>query len=141
MADRELILAKAAAVKKHLKRIEVKRGNSMETFARDLDRQDIVLFNLQMAIQNCVDIAAHIVGEEGLGIPGSTSELFYSLEENGYLQPEIAEKMVRAVGFRNLLVHEYGKIDIEQVYTLAHEHLGDLNDYLVSIFKKTGIVV
>jgi hypothetical protein len=39
-----------------------------------------------------VDIAAHIVGEEGFGVPGSTNELFYLLEENGYLQPEITKK-------------------------------------------------
>jgi uncharacterized protein YutE (UPF0331/DUF86 family) len=96
-------------------------------------------FNLQMAIQNCVDIAAHIVGEKGFGVPGSTNELFYLLEENGYLQPEITEKRTRAVGFRNLMVHEYAKIDIEQVYVSVHEHLDDLNDYLVSVFKEVGI--
>lgn len=139
MVDRDLIVAKAAAVQKHLKRIEAKRGNNLEAFTQDIDRQDIVLFNLQMAIQNCVDIAAHIVGEEGFGIPGSTNELFYLLEENGYLPLEITEKMTRAVGFRNLMVHEYAKIDIEQIYIIAHEHLDDLNDYLVLIFKKTGI--
>ena len=141
MVDRELIVAKAATVRKHLKRIEIKRGDSLETFTNDIDRQDIVFFNFQMAIQNCVDIAAHIVGEEGFGVPGSTNELFYLLQENGFLQSEIAEKMARAVGFRNLMVHEYAKIDIEQVYTFAHEHLRDLNDYLVEIFKKSGIAV
>lgn len=139
MVDRDLIVAKAAAVRKHLKRIEYKREISLETFTKDIDCQDIVLFNFQMAIQNCVDIAAHIVGEKGFGIPGSTNELFHMLEENGFLQLEIAEKMARAVGFRNLMVHEYAKIDIELVYTLAHENLDDLNDYLVSIFLKTGI--
>lgn len=77
MVDRDLIIAKAAAVKKHLKRIEAKRETSLANFKKDIDRQDIVLFNLQMAIQNCVDIAAHIVGEESLGVPGSTTELFY----------------------------------------------------------------
>jgi len=139
MVDRELIVAKAATVKKHLKRIEAKRGNSLEAFKNDIDRQDIVFFNLQMAIQNCVDIAAHIVGEKGFGVPGSTNELFYLLEENGYLQPEITEKMTRAVGFRNLMVYEYAKIDIEQVYVSVHEHLDDLNDYLVSVFQEVGI--
>ena len=139
MVDRDLIIAKAAAVKKHIKRIEAKRETDLHTFTKDIDRQDIVLFNFQMAIQNCVDIAAHIVGEKGFGIPGSTNELFYMLEENGFLQLEIAEKMARAVGFRNLMVHEYAKIDIEQVYTFAHEHLTDFTDYLVSIFQKTGI--
>jgi uncharacterized protein YutE (UPF0331/DUF86 family) len=139
MVDRELIVAKAATVRKHLKRIEIKRGDSLEAFTNDIDRQDIVFFNFQMAIQNCVDIAAHIVGERGFGVPGSTNELFYLLEENGYLQPEITEKMTRAVGFRNLMVHEYAKIDIEQVYVSVHEHLDDLNDYLVSVFKEVGI--
>jgi uncharacterized protein YutE (UPF0331/DUF86 family) len=47
--------------------------------------------------------------------------------------------MTRAVGFRNLMVHEYAKIDIEQVYVSVHEHLDDLNDYLVSVFKEVGI--
>ena len=139
MVDRDLIVAKAAAVKKHLRRVDAKRGSSLETFAKDVDRQDIVMFNLQMAIQNCVDIAAHIVGEEGFGIPGSTNELFYLLEENGYLPQEITEKMASAVGFRNLMVHEYAKVDIEQIYTIACERLDDLNDYLVAIFQKTGI--
>ncbi|MEE4265727.1 MAG: HepT-like ribonuclease domain-containing protein [Desulfobacteraceae bacterium] len=95
MVDRDLIVAKAAKVKKHLKRIEAKRGNSLEAFKNDIDRQDIVFFNLQMVIQNCVDIAAHIVGEKGFGIPGSTNELFYMLQENGYLPPEIADLSVK----------------------------------------------
>lgn len=42
MVDRDLIIAKAAAVKKHLKRVEVKRGNSLEAFIKDIDRQDII---------------------------------------------------------------------------------------------------
>ncbi len=93
-----------------------------------------------MAIQNCIDIAAHIVSEEGLGIPGSTNEMFYLLEENGYLNNELTEKMVKAVGFRNLIVHEYGKIDLEQVFEVAQEDIGDLNEYLVLIFQSLGLV-
>ena len=139
MVDHDLIIAKAAAVKKHIKRIAHKRGTRLEAFKNDIDRQDIVLFNLQMAIQNCVDIAAHIVGDEGFGVPDNTTELFYLLEENGYLPREIAEKMARAVGFRNLMVHEYARIDIEQVYVFANENTNDLNGYLVSIFQKTEI--
>ena len=118
---------------------EAQGDSSLESFKKDIDRQDIVMFNLQMAIQNCVDIAAHIVGEEGFGIPDSTNALFYLLDENGYLPQEITEKMANAVGFRNLMVHEYAKIDIEQIYIIACEHTDDLNDYLVAIFQKTGI--
>ena len=135
MADRDLILAKAGAIEKYLNRIKIKRETDLKTFLADIDRQESVLFNLQMAIQNCIDIAAHIVGDEGLGVPGSTNEMFYLLEEHGLLGPQLVEKMVKAVGFRNLVVHEYGKVDLEQVLDIAHKGVDDLQKYIASILK------
>ena len=135
MADRDLILAKAGAIEKYLNRIKIKRETDLKTFLADIDRQESVLFNLQMAIQNCIDIAAYIVGDEGLGVPGSTNEMFYLLEEHGLLGPQLVEKMVKAVGFRNLVVHEYGKVDLEQVLDIAHKGLDDLQKYVASVLK------
>lgn len=85
MVDRDLILAKASSMKSHLNRVIKKRNIDLETFLKDIDCQESILFNLQMAIQNCIDIAAHIISEEGFGVPGSTNEMFYLLEENGYV--------------------------------------------------------
>lgn len=112
MIDQNVILAKAGRVNGHLKRIREKRAVTEAEFLSDLDRQESVLFNLQMAIQGCIDIAAHIISDEALGVAGSTNEMFYILQENGYLQPELTEKMVAAIGFRNLIVHEYGNVDL-----------------------------
>lgn len=140
MVDSDIILAKSSSVKRHLNRVIEKRHTDLQTFLQDIDRQESILFNLQMAIQNCIDIAAHIVSEEGLGVPGSTNEMFYLLEENGYLNNELAEKMVKAVGFRNLIVHEYGKIDLEQVFEVAQEDIKDLNEYLVFLFQRLNLV-
>ncbi len=138
MVDRDLILAKAGSVQKYLSRIMEKRNTDLQIFLKDLDRQESILFNLQMAVQNCIDIAAHIISEEGFGVPGSTNEMFYLLEENGYLDSELTEKMVKAVGFRNFIVHEYGKIELKQVFEVAQQDIKDLDEYLVSIFKKLG---
>ena len=88
-------LAPLSAIKRHCKRITDKAGVDVETFKIDLDRQESVLFNLQMAIQNCIDIAAHIVSEEGYGVPGSSNELFYFLEENDFLEKRLTEKRYR----------------------------------------------
>ena len=139
MVDRDLILAKASSVKRHLKRVIEKRNVDLQTFLKDIDCQESILFNLQMAIQNCIDIAAHIISEEGFGVPGSTNEMFYLLEENGYLDTDLTEKMVKAVGFRNLIVHEYGKVELKQVFAVAQNNIEDLNEYLRSIFKKSGL--
>ncbi|MBI4596389.1 MAG: DUF86 domain-containing protein [Candidatus Tectomicrobia bacterium] len=75
--DRDLILAKASSMLRHLKRVREKRATDFQTFIEDLDRQESILFNIQMAVQDCIDIAAHIISEEGFGLPGSTNDMFY----------------------------------------------------------------
>ena len=42
--------------------------------------------------------------------------MFYFLEENSYLDTDLTEKMIKAVGFRNLIVHEYARLELEQVF-------------------------
>jgi len=139
LIDHNIVLLKAGSVKRHVNRIIEKRNVDLQTFLNDIDRQEIILFNLQMAIQNCIDIAAHIVSEEGLGVPGSISEMFYLLQEKGYIDGELSEKMIKAVGFRNLLVHSYGKVEIRQVYEIIHKHIQDLSKFLITILDRLGI--
>ena len=139
MVDKDLVLTKAGNVKKHLRRVEKKAKTDIKTFLKDLDRQEIIAFNLEVAVQNCIDIAAHIIGAEGLGVPGSTAEMFYLLEENDYLSSELTEKMIKAVGLRNLIAHEYGKIDLKQIYEISQNDYKDLNTYLVAIFEKLDL--
>ena len=140
MIDRDVILTKAYKVEHHPCRIKEKREISLDKFLDDLDCQESILFNLQMALQNCIDLAAHILSDEELGLAGSTSEMFYMLQENGYLKSELTENMVAAVGFRNLVVHEYGNIDLKQVYQIAHENVDDIEHFMKAILKKSEIV-
>jgi uncharacterized protein YutE (UPF0331/DUF86 family) len=139
LADSDLILARAGSVRSHLKRVFEKRNVDLDGFLKDIDRQESILFNIQMAVQNCIDIAAHIISENGLGVPGSTTEMFYLLEKHGYLNHDLTGRMVKAVGFRNLIVYEYGKIELEQVYEIAQNDITDLNEYLKAIIKKLGL--
>ena len=140
MVDRDLIIAKAASVRVHLDRIAAKAGTDLQVFMSDRDRQDVVSFNLHLAIENCIDIAAHIISENGWGVPGSASEMFYLLEDRGILDPELTERMIKAVGLRNLIVHEYGKIDLSLLFATVRNNLNDLNSYLSNIFKKLDIL-
>ena len=139
MVHPNLILAKAGSVKSHLNRVIERRNIDLNCFMEDIDRQEIILFNIQAAVQNCIDIAAHIISEEGFGVPGSTTEMLYILRKHGYLDNNLTQKMVKAIGFRNLIVHEYGKIELKQVYEIAQNDLNDLNEYLKSILKKLGL--
>ena len=137
--DLDIVIAKATAARKHLKRVREKSAVSLDAFTADNDLQDILMFNLLAAIQNIIDVAAHIISEQGLGAPGSTNEMFYLLEENGYLNAKLTEKMVKAVGFRSLIVHEYTRLDLKQVLQVAQKDITDLDKFLKAVFDKLGI--
>lgn len=139
MVNKDLMLTKAAAVKRHLSRISEKIQCEYEIFISDIDTQESILFNLQMAIQNCIDIAAHIISDESLGLASSNNEMFYILEENGYLSLELTEKMVKAVGFRNLVVHEYAKLNLKNVFQIAQNDIKDISDFLKSVFTQSKL--
>ena len=139
MVDHDLVLAKAGLIRRHLRRIKEKGGLDLEAFLSDLDRQEVISFNLHLAIENCTDLAAHIISEEGLGVPGSASEMFYLLEDSGYINSQLTEKMIKAVGLRNLIVHEYDKIDLTRLFEIVLKDTKDINDFIVSIFKRLGI--
>lgn len=139
MLDRDLIIAKAASIRAHLDRIAAKTEVDLPVFLGDVDRQDVVSFNLHLAIENCIDIAAHIISENGWGVPGSASEMFYVLETKGMLDPALTERMVKAVGLRNLIVHEYGNMDLKRLFSTVRKDLDDLNSFLSIIFRKLNI--
>ena len=139
MVDLDLILAKSGLIQKHLKRIAAKSNVDLEIFISDIDRQEVISFNLHLAIENCIDIAAHIISEEGFGMPGSASDMFYLLEENSYFGAELAERMVKTIGLRNLIVHEYAKVELDRLYQIVQKDIGDINDFLAAVFKKLGI--
>ena len=102
MVDRSIIIAKATGIEKCLERINKKCSASLELFKNDEDSQDIILFNLLQAIQGCVDLAAHVVSDEGYGMAGSLREFFYLLQEQGIITGDLAYRLAGAVGFRKI---------------------------------------
>ena len=139
MVDRDLIIAKAASARTHLDRIASRAGADLQVFMSDLDRQDVVSFNLHLAVENCIDIAAHIISENDWGVPGSANEMFYLLEDRGILDPKLTERMIKAVGLRNFIVQEYGNINLKRLFATVSKDLNDLRTFLTIIFRKLGI--
>jgi uncharacterized protein YutE (UPF0331/DUF86 family) len=133
MVDASLILRKISRVRNNLSRLREKEKISLKSFKEDLDIQDIVLHNLQLAIQGCIDIGSHIISDEGWGIAGSLSEIFYILQEKGVIRGDLTEKMVSVVGFRNILIHEYDEINLNIVHDILQNHLIDIDEFLLSV--------
>jgi uncharacterized protein YutE (UPF0331/DUF86 family) len=70
-----------------------------------------VKYTFVTAVEACVDIAQHICAAEGWGPPQDNGDAIRLLGEHGVLPPPLAERMRKAVGFRNVLVHDYVRVD------------------------------
>ncbi len=136
MVDRRIISEKVDTVEKSIKRVMERRGLCVSEFIKNGDLQDSVILHLMQAIQGCIDLSAHIVSDEELGLAASTRDFFYILSDNNIINAELREKMINAVGFRNLAAHEYAKLDLNQVYEIATHGIKDLEEFVGVIVRR-----
>lgn len=133
--DREVIEQKLESLRRCLQRIRARCPATAAELAGDADAQDILTLNLTRAVQLCVDIGTHWLAESELGPPDTMGATFDLLAEAGVLPQELALQLKKAVGFRNIAVHSYEKIDWAIVHSIAHDHLDTYEAFARALFK------
>lgn len=138
MVDQDIILEKVNNIQNCLKRIHEKTHGD-PAFLEDFDIQDIFVLNLQRAIQATIDLAAHIIKDEGLGLPGELKENFILLEKAKIINKKLSEKMQNMVGFRNIAIHDYSRINIDILKAILAKHILDFEEFYKIVLKKYQI--
>ena len=118
----------------------VKRGvehcpDDPVTLAHDYDAQDIVSLNLTRAVQICVDIANHILSEKDVPAPVSMGQSFDLLQQQGIIEDRLCTRMKKAVGFRNLAVHNYDAIDWAIVHAIVKRDASDFKEFAEAVLR------
>ncbi|MBF0363330.1 MAG: DUF86 domain-containing protein [Oligoflexia bacterium] len=131
--NRDLLNNKLESLRRILERINSKIPKSEELLLSDIDVQDVIILNLQRAVQQAVDIACHILSSLEVQAPSSMSESFLLLERAQIISKEVANVMTKTVGFRNIAIHEYQEIDWMIVYKIITKHLSDFKSYMREI--------
>lgn len=126
MVDRDLLLRKLADLELYLSQLSEYRGLSIEEYRGDWKTQRIVERTLQIAIEACVDIASHVIADRALRVPATYAETFEVLGDARLLEPDLRDAMVRMAKFRNVIVHEYTRVDPAIVVRILNQHLDDL---------------
>jgi uncharacterized protein YutE (UPF0331/DUF86 family) len=108
----DVVIAKAARIERAVQRARDEYAAAQATFAADLTRQDAAILNVQRACETAIDLAQYLVRVHKLGAPSSSRDLFTLLESAQVISAALADSLKKMVGFRNLAVREYQKIDI-----------------------------
>ena len=110
---------------------------SREAFEADRTAREVVILNLFVAIQACVDLAAHWLADEGWNVPQRYGELFRALADHGVIPRPLALRLVAAAGFRNLVAHQYGTVDWARIHGVASSSsLDDLEAFCAALAAK-----
>lgn len=136
--DRTVIEAKLESLRRCVERIASKTPSSADQLAQNPDLQDIIALNLQRAVQLSVDLAAHLIAETDAPPPSTMGENFEILRKLQIIGPALAERMTKAVGFRNIAVHSYQAIDWNIVFQICRHHLDDFRQFAQAVTLRLG---
>jgi len=131
--DRQVVNEKLESLRRALKRVGDKCPNSLEQLQANIDTQDIIVLNLTRAIQLCVDIGAHIIAASNEKAPANMGDTFDILHRINIIDSDISSSMKKAVGFRNVAVHGYDKLDLAIVYAIASRKLQDFKQFAFAV--------
>ena len=134
MTDPDLVAKKLAFVETCVR--ELRTLARPERIADDLREERFVEHTLQCAIQAALDVASYIVSDHRLGEPETGRDVFRLLGKAGMLPADLAGRLERMAGFRNVVVHLYQDVDVAIVRDVVENHLGDLLDFVTAIRRR-----
>ncbi|MGF1547678.1 MAG: DUF86 domain-containing protein [Thiotrichales bacterium] len=133
--DQQLIAQKLESLRRCVLRVESRLPADVQTLSDDPDIQDIVVLNLTRAVQLCVDIATHIIADSPEAAPATMGESFTILEKLNVIDEGTATSMKKAVGFRNVAVHDYDEIDWAIVFAIGSRHLQNFQQFARQVMQ------
>ncbi|MPZ20194.1 MAG: DUF86 domain-containing protein [Luteitalea sp.] len=138
MVDRDLILRKIADIDLYLEQLRSYREVELDAYRADWKTQRIVERTLHLVIEVCMDVADHIVADRQLRVPDTGAATFDILAEAGVLARPLADSLGRMVGFRNILVHDYARLDPSLVLRAIRTDVRDVQEFRDAILNTVG---
>lgn len=134
MAD-DVILNKAASIERYLQRVREEYAGDGKNLFTNQTKQDAIVLNLQRACETAIDLAIYVVNQRRLGVPQESRDAFTLLQTAGILLPDLATRMQKMVGFRNIDVHEYTRLNLDVVHAIITKQLEDFRTFSSTIVK------
>ena len=135
----EHIIAKFDQIRENIQLIEKNLSKSFVEFEKLGIVKDGIYKRYEYSVELVIDILSLINAELKLGIPNGTSDIIDQLLKNEILDEGLADIIRGMKGFRNILVHRYGKLDDKLAYKIIVENLSDfqiVENQIMTVLRK-----
>lgn len=134
MVDRDRVLIKIDELDGYLRELRSIAPETYEEFLQTEKKRASERL-LQISIDCLIDICGLLLRGKRLGLPADETDIFDKLDEAGILPSPMKDTLRRMKGFRNILVHDYAKIDDRITFDMLRSHLDDFEHIKRSLQK------
>lgn len=125
----DVILSKVESIERCVERIKEEYTGFEDELETNFLKQDSIILNLQRACELSIDLANYIVKLQRLGIPKASKDSFEKLQAKGIITKALMDIMIGMIGFRNIAIHEYKKLDFNILKNILSNHLQDFRTF------------
>ena len=128
----DILYNKISIIERCLKRVDEVYESNPENL-EDYTKQDSIVLNILRVIEATIDIAMHIVSVKKLGLPQNSRDAFELLYSANIIDKDTLESLKNMIGFRNVAVHNYQKLNLEILKKIIENNQKDFKTFIDSI--------
>jgi len=122
----DVMIQKIQSIQRCVLRAKEEYQQAGDDFISDFSRQDAAILNITRACEQAIDLANLVIKKRKLGVPAQSRESFVLLHQAKLIPHDLSENMQRMVGFRNIMIHEYQRVDMAVVISVIESGLEDV---------------
>jgi uncharacterized protein YutE (UPF0331/DUF86 family) len=126
LVNKNVLSARLERLREYLDILESVQQYDCRRFVEDPYIHSTAERNLHLAIECLLDVGNHIIADRGYAKPESYADVFHILYENGVIKSQLYKSLQGMAAFRNILVHDYMRLD----RTRVHQMIKDKTRYL-----------
>ena len=124
MAD-DVLINKVATIERGVAGAREEYVREPARFGTDLTRQDAAILNIQRDCEAALDMGQRLIRREPLGLPQSARDVFALLAQGGWIDAALADSLKHMVGFRNVAMHDYQRLQLPITVSIITNHLDE----------------
>jgi len=127
---------KIKEIEQYLEELEEIKPSTFKEYRRNFKTRAACERYVEKIIEAVTDLAFLVIKDRALALPEEDKEAFDILAKGGIIEEILATKLKEAKGMRNILAHQYGRVDDELVFASINEELNrDVTDFVLAIKK------
>jgi uncharacterized protein YutE (UPF0331/DUF86 family) len=123
LVKRDVVAGRLEKLREYLNTLKAVQKYDLANFKNDPFIHGAAERYLHLSIECLLDIGNHIIADRGYTKPETYGEILQILAEKGVITDKLLRELEGMAAFRNVLVHDYLKLDLEKVYQIIKDRL------------------